>query len=439
MDIIPLRRCTGFFYRRKELVMADVKPFRGVRPLEKLVEKIASPPYDVINSVEARRMVQGNEYSFLHITKPEVDLPVDTDLYDDAVYEKAAENLKRFMEKGWLKQDGSPCYYIYRQQMGDHVQTGLVTAASVDDYEKDIIKKHEFTRQDKEDDRTRHVYTLNANTGPVFLTYAARESLDSFVSRYARENKPVYDFISRDLAEVHHTFWVVDDRESIETIRREFSQIPVLYVADGHHRSAAATRVREMKRKENKAHSGQEEYNYFLSVIFPHDQMNIMDYNRVVKDLNGLSAEEFLNALEESFTVEKSSKRGDEARPTGIHRFSVYLKGEWYSLTAREGTFNAEDPIGSLDVAILQNNFLSPVLGIGDPRKDKRIDFVGGIRGMKELESLVDSGEYAVAFALFPTSIIQLMSVADAGKVMPPKSTWFEPKLRSGLCLHLLD
>ena len=419
--------------------MADVRPFRGVRPLEKLVEKIASPPYDVINSVEARRMVSGNEYSFLHITKPEVDLPVDTDLYDDAVYEKAAENLQRFMDKGWLKKDASPCYYIYRQEMGGHVQTGLVTAASVDDYENDIIKKHEFTRQDKEDDRTRHVYTLNANTGPVFLTYTARKSLDSFVSRYAEEHAPVYDFTSADLAEVRHTFWVVNEEASIAKIRDEFRQIPVLYVADGHHRSAAATRVRAMKRDENTAHSGEEEYNYFLSVIFPHDQMNIMDYNRVVKDLNGLSSEAFFQALEASFVVEKSTEKGEKAKPCCTHRFSMYFAGQWYSLTAREGSFRSDDPIASLDVSILQQNFLAPVLGIGDPRKDKRIDFVGGIRGMKELETLVDSGEYTVAFALYPTSIIELMSVADAGKVMPPKSTWFEPKLRSGLCLHLLD
>ena len=419
--------------------MADVRPFRGVRPLEKLVEKIASPPYDVINSVEARRMVSGNEYSFLHITKPEVDLPVDTDLYDDVVYETASENLRRFMEKGWLKKDASPCYYIYRQQMGEHVQTGLVTAASVDDYEKDIIKKHEFTRQDKEDDRTRHVYALNANTGPVFLTYTAKESLDSFVSRYTREHTPVYDFTSSDMAQVRHTFWVVSDEGSINKIRQEFKEIPVLYVADGHHRSAAATRVRMMKKEENDGHSGEEEYNYFLSVIFPHNQMNIMDYNRVVKDLNGLSPESFFQALEKDFIVAKNSKRGEEARPCSAHSFSMYISGQWYSLTAREGSFRADDPIESLDVSILQNNFLSPVLGIGDPRKDKRIDFVGGIRGMKELETLVDSGEYTVAFALYPTSIIQLMSVADAGKVMPPKSTWFEPKLRSGLCLHLLD
>jgi len=439
MDIIGLRTWLVFFNKRKEFVMADVRPFRGVRPLEKLVEKIASPPYDVINSVEARHMVNGNEFSFLHITKPEVDLPVDTDLYDDAVYEKAAENLRLFMKKGWLKQDETPCYYIYRQQMEGHVQTGLVTAASVDDYENENIKKHEFTRQDKEDDRTRHVYTLNANTGPVFLTYMAKESLDAFISHYTQEHEPVYDFISSDMAEVRHTFWVVGEEEAIERIRQEFRQIPVLYVADGHHRSAAATRVRKMKREENAGHTGEEEYNYFLSVIFPHNQMNIMDYNRVVKDLNGLTTEEFHKALGKSFIVKRSKKRGEEAKPCGVHQFSMYFKGEWYSLEAIEGTYNADDPIESLDVAILQNNFLAPVLGIGDPRKDKRIDFVGGIRGMKELETLVDSGEYAVAFALFPTSIIQLMSVADAGKVMPPKSTWFEPKLRSGLCIHLLD
>jgi uncharacterized protein (DUF1015 family) len=423
----------------KGVLMANVRPFKGVRPQKHLVERIASPPYDVLNSKEAREMVKGNEYSFLHITKPEVDLREDIHLYDDAIYAKAAANLKAFMEKEWMIQDSTPCYYIYKQQMGEHVQTGLVAAASVDDYENNIIKKHEFTRQDKEDDRTRHVYALNANTGPVFLTYQARESLDSFIAAYMEHNAPVYHFTSHDSIDVIHTFWAVDDQDAIKKIQNEFDQIPVLYVADGHHRSAAATRVRKMKKDENSGHTGEEEYNFFLSVIFPHDQMYIMDYNRVLKDLNGLTPESFMSAVDQFFTVKKKEETGEAAKPSACHEFSMFFKGEWYSLQAKKGTFDADDPIASLDVAILQNNLLSPVLGIGDPRKDDRIDFVGGIRGMKELEKCVKSGDYVLAFALYPTSINQLMDVADAGKVMPPKSTWFEPKLRSGLCVHLLD
>ncbi len=419
--------------------MARVKPFKGLRPRKELAEKITSPPYDVMNSIEAREMAEGNEYSFLHVVKPEIDLPVDTDIYDDAVYRKAKENLDKLIEREWMKKDDAEAYYIYRQKMGEHTQTGIVAAASVDDYEKDIIKKHEFTRKDKEDDRTRHVYTLKANTGPVFLTYKAKDSLDSIIADYAENNEPEYDFTSQETATVRHTFWVVRDKETIEKIRSEFEAIDYLYVADGHHRSAAGTRVRSMMMKENSSHAGTEEYNYFLSVIFPHDQMYIMDYNRVVKDLNGMDSEEFKMKVSEKFEIEETGKKGLPFTPNEFNTYGMYLDGTWYCLTAMEDSFNGKDPIESLDVAILQNNLLAPLLGIGDPRTDKRIDFVGGIRGLNELERLVDECGFKVAFSMKPTSIEQLMSVADAGKVMPPKSTWFEPKLRSGVCVHMLE
>ncbi len=414
--------------------MAKIKPFRGLRPRPELAEKVASPPYDVLNTEEARALAKDNPYSFLHINKPEIDLPQGTDLYDDAVYAKGRENLQRFIKEGILIQDEKPYFYVYRQIMGDHQQIGLVAGASVEDYEKGIIKKHELTRADKEEDRVKHVNTLNAQTGPVFLTYKANEQIDALIERIV-QRQPVYDFTADD--GIRHTFWVVDNEEEIKQLQELFAGLDYLYVADGHHRSAAATRVKQMRQKQNPNHTGEEEYNYFLTVIFPHNQMYIMDYNRVVKDLNGLSKEEFLQRVAQNFDIEKLSARAE--KPAQKHEFIMYLHGEWYRLKAKPGSFNQNDPVDQLDVSILMNNLLVPILGIGDPRKDKRIDFVGGIRGLKELKRRVDSGEMQVAFALFPTSIEDLMAIADAGKIMPPKSTWFEPKLRSGLIVHLLD
>ncbi len=419
--------------------MAVVRPFKGLRPVREFADKIASPPYDVVNSMEAREMASGNEYSFLHVVKPEIDLPVDTDLYDDSVYAKARENLDRLIDNHWMQQDDKETYYIYRQQMGEHVQTGIMAAASVDDYENNIIKKHEFTRQDKEDDRTRHVHTLLANAGPVFLTYRAKESLDTVIRQYTETKAPEYDFSTDENVVVRHTFWVIDDPDTVDRIMKEFAAIDYLYVADGHHRSAAATRVRSLMRENNPGHTGDEEYNFFLSVIFPHDQMYIMDYNRVVRDLNGMTEPVFLDEISKSFDVKKAGSTGHPYSPAATHSFGMYLSGRWYQLTARPEIIDNDDPIESLDVAILQKNLLSPLLGIGDPRTDKRIDFVGGIRGLGELEKLVDEKGFSVAFSMKATSMEELMSVADAGKVMPPKSTWFEPKLRSGMCLHLLD
>ncbi|NOX90608.1 MAG: DUF1015 domain-containing protein [Calditrichaeota bacterium] len=414
--------------------MATVKPFRGLRPKAELAAKVASPPYDVLNTEEAREMAKDNPYSFLHINKPEIDLPPGTDLYDDSVYAKGKENLDRFIKEGVLIQDEKPCFYVYRQIMGNHQQIGLVAGASVEEYEKNLIKKHELTRADKEEDRVKHVNTLNAQTGPVFLTYKASEEIDALINQIVSRD-PVYDFTADD--GIQHTFWVVDNDEEIKRLQEHFAGLDCLYVADGHHRSAAATRVKQMRQKQNPNHTGEEEYNYFLTVIFPHNQMYIMDYNRVVKDLNGLSKEEFLQKVSEKFEAEKVGANIE--KPGQKHEFVMYLDGDWYRLKAKPGSFNQNDPVEQLDVSILMNNLLSPILGIGDPRKDKRIDFVGGIRGLEELKRRVDSGEMKVAFGLYPTSIEDLMAIADAGKIMPPKSTWFEPKLRSGLVIHLLD
>ena len=418
--------------------MAKVRPFRGLRPRSDLASMVAALPYDVLSSAEARPLAEGNPVSFLHISKAEIDLDPAINIYDDAVYEKARENFERFIQESVLVQDLKPCFYVYRQVMplpggGEHVQAGLVAGASVEEYKKNTIRKHEETRQDKEDDRTRHVDTLNANTGPVFLTYPARKSIDEIMARIMK-GEPENDFTSDDGN--RHTLWVVFDEALIRKIREEFEKIGVLYVADGHHRSAAASRVMERREKGNQNHTGEEEYNYFLSVIFPHDQMQILDYNRVVKDLNGLSTQEFLEKVREKFEVKD---RGiDIYQPAGKHVFAMYLEGRWHSLAARAGSYPEDDPVAGLDVAILQKNLLYPVLGIVNPRTDKRIDFVGGIRGLPELSRLVDSGLFKVAFALFPTSIDDLIRVAEAGKFMPPKSTWFEPKLRSGLVVHLL-
>ncbi|MFH1038861.1 MAG: DUF1015 family protein [PVC group bacterium] len=414
--------------------MVKIKEFRGLRPTPEKAEAVASPPYDVLDSREARIMAGDKPHSFLHVVKPDIDLPEETDVYDDAVYKKGRENLDRLIAEGILIQDSRPSFYFYRLNMGEVAQTGLVAAASIEDYENDIIKKHEHTRAEKETDRIRHVDTLNANTGPVFLTYRADEEMTSLTEELTG-NVPIYDFTAND--GVRHTFWKIDDPEILEKIRGIFARIDRLYVADGHHRSAAGTKVGQMRRAANPSHTGEEEYNYFLAVIFPHNQLHIMDYNRVVGDLNGLSPEEFLRRAAESFEI--SSLPGSRpCRSEKPHTFGMYLAGQWYRLTARNGSFPANDPVNSLDVSILQRNLLAPILGIGDPRKDDRIDFVGGIRGLDELQRQVDGGD-AIAFSLYPTSIDQLMEIADRGMVMPPKSTWFEPKLRSGLIIHLLD
>ncbi|MBN2429904.1 MAG: DUF1015 domain-containing protein [Acidobacteria bacterium] len=412
--------------------MAIIRAFRGLRPDPKLVEKVAAPPYDVLSSEEAREMALGNEYTFLHVNKPEIDLDSDVDLYDERVYAQGAANLQRMIRDNVLRQDEKPCLYVYRQQMGRHVQTGLVAGASVDEYDRDRIKKHEQTRADKEDDRTRHVATLNANTGPVFLTYKAVRAIDAIMAGITA-GAPEYDFTSID--GIRHFFWVVADPAIIGRIEALFGQIDCLYVADGHHRSASASRVQKMRRAKNPQHTGEEEYNFFLSVIFPHDQMLIMDYNRVVRDLNNQPPEQLLERVKANFTMAEV----EAGKPKQLHDFGMYINGRWFRLTAKAGTFPTDDPVRSLDVSILQENLLAPILGIADPRKDKRIDFVGGIRGLQELERLVQSGKHAVAFALYPTSIEQLMAIADAGRFMPPKSTWFEPKLKSGLVIHLLD
>jgi uncharacterized protein (DUF1015 family) len=409
--------------------MAHIEPFRAFRPRPEFAERVASPPYDVLSSEEARDMVADNPLSFLHVVKPEIDLPPGTDLYAPEVYAKGAENLKRLIEDEVLIRDPAPALYLYRQRMGDHVQTGLVTGASVDEYERDLIKKHEHTRPAKEDDRTRHIDALDANTGPVFLTYKARPEIDGLVARLT-EARSTYDFVAPD--GIQHILWVIDDAADRDALVHAFQSVPVLYVADGHHRSAAAVRIRATRRDANPSHTGEEPYNFFLAVLFPDDQMKILDYNRVVADLNGRSIDTFLSGVSERFDVARTGS----GRPVRATTFGMYLAGNWYLLTARPGTYPEHDPVRGLDVAILQDNLLAPVLGIGDPRSDQRIDFVGGIRGLGELERHVDSGRWAVAFALYPTSISQLFAVADAGQVMPPKSTWFEPKLRSGLIVR---
>ncbi len=415
--------------------MVTVRPFRALRPKKELAEKVAAPPYDVLSSDEAREMAKNNPFSFLHVNKPEIDLPPDISPYDPAVYRKGAENLQRLIQEGVFQQDERPHFYVYKQIMGRHEQIGLVACASVEEYEKDVIKKHELTRPDKEDDRVNHILHLNAQVGPVFLTYKAKDEINQLIQQ-AMAKDPEYDFTSED--GVRHTVWVVDDETLIQKIQQAFKAVSVLYVADGHHRSAAAMRVKQQKQKKNPNHTGNEAYNFFLTVIFPHNQMQILDYNRVVKDLNGMSETDFLQKIAEKFIVTPLPE-GQAYKPEKPHTFGMYLNGRWYQLTAKPGTFDPDDPVERLDVSILQENLLNPVLGITNPRKDKRIDFVGGIRGLKELEKRVDSGEWAVAFALYPTSIEDLMAIADAGKIMPPKSTWFEPKLKSGLFIHLLD
>jgi len=414
--------------------MANIKPFKGLRPVKKYASKIASPPYDVISSKEARKYVKNNPISFLHVVKPEIDLPENTDLYSDTVYQKGKENLNMLIEKGYLKRDENPSFYIYRQKMGNHVQTGVVAAASCEEYKKNIIKKHELTREDKEIDRAKHIETLNANTGPVFLTYRAKKQIDDVIEKLT-DRKPEYDFTSED--GIQHTLFVISDPDEVSLIIDNFKEISTLYIADGHHRSAAAVRVMEKMKKADKKYSPEKEYNYFLSVIFPHNQMYVMDYNRVVKDLNGNNEAEFLEKLSKIFQISEFSENRPY-KPERKGEFGMYLDDKWYRLIIKN-EYITDDPVESLDVSILQNNVLSPILGIENPRKDKRIDFIGGIRGLGELERLVNSKEYKVAFALYPTSLDDLLSVADAGKIMPPKSTWFEPKLRSGLVIHELS
>lgn len=412
--------------------MAHLKPFRAWRPRPDLCAEVASPPYDVMSSAEAREMAAENRLSFLHVVKPEIGLDPGTDVYAPEVYAAGAANLRRLMDEGVLIREESPALYLYRQRMGDHVQTGLVTGASVDEYEADLIKKHEHTRPVKEDDRTRHIDALDANTGPVFLTYKARPEIDALVERLTASD-PTYDFVAPD--GIQHVLWVVDSAADRDALVDAFAEVPELYVADGHHRSAAGTRIRALRRDANPNHTGEESYNYFLSVVFPDNQMMILDYNRVVRDLNGLDPDAFIAAVGERFEVVPT----EDGRPARGHCFGMYLGEQWYRLTAKDGSFPADDPVRCLDVAILQDNLLAPVLGVGDPRSDERIDFIGGIRGLTELERRVDSGEWVVAFALHPTSIDQLFAVADAGLVMPPKSTWFEPKLRSGLIVRPLS
>lgn len=415
--------------------MAKIKPFKGIRPPQEWVEQVASRPYDVLNSEEARIEAAGNEKSLYHIIKPEIDFPAGTDEHDEKVYAKAAENFRMFQDKGWLVQDAKENYYIYAQTMNGKTQYGLVVGAYVPDYMNGVIKKHELTRRDKEEDRMKHVRVNNANIEPVFFAYPDNDVLDGIIKKYTAR-KPVYDFIAPGDG-FGHTFWVVDDDADMTVITKEFAAMPALYIADGHHRSAAAALVGAEKAKQNPNHRRDEEYNYFMAVCFPANQLTIIDYNRVVKDLNGLTPTQFLAALEKNFVVEEKGE--DVYKPQALHNFALYLDGKWYSLTAKPGTYDDSDPIGVLDVTISSNLILDEILGIKDLRSDKRIDFVGGIRGLGELSKRVDSGEMKVALALYPVSMKQLMDIADTGNIMPPKTTWFEPKLRSGLVIHKLS
>ena len=414
--------------------MATIKPFKGIRPPKNLVEKVESRPYDVLNSEEARAEAGDNEMSLYHIIKPEIDFEPGTSEYDPRVYDKAAENFKKFKDNGWLVQDNEEHYYIYAQTMSNKTQYGIVVGARVEDYMNGTIKKHELTRRDKEEDRMKHVRVNNANIEPVFFAYPDNEKLNALLEKYAK-TEPEYDFIA-PIDGFGHKFWVISDKEDIDLITNEFAAMPSLYIADGHHRSAAAALVGAEKAKQNPNHTGNEEYNYFMAVCFQASQLTILDYNRVVTDLNGYSSEDFLKALEKNFIVE--NKGTDQYKPTALHNFSMYLDGNWYSLTAKEGTYNPNDPIGVLDVDVSSRLIFDELLGIKDFRSDKRIDFVGGLRGLEELKRRVDSGEMKMALALYPVTMKQIMDIADSGKIMPPKATWFEPKLRSGLIIHEL-
>ena len=415
--------------------MAKIKPFRGIRPPRQYVEEVESRPYDVLDSEEARMEAGGNEKSLYHIIKPEIDFAPGTSEYDPRVYEKAAENFRKFQDRGWLVQDGKEQYYIYAQTMNGKTQYGLVVCANVDDYLNGVIKKHELTRRDKEEDRMKHVRVNDANIEPVFFAYPDNAVLDALMMRYAATS-PEYDFVA-PVDGFRHQFWIISDDADIATVTEEFAKMPSLYIADGHHRSAAAALVGAEKARQDPGHDGTEEYNYFMAVCFQASQLTILDYNRVVKDLNGLTSEAFLAALAKNFDVEEKGEA--EYRPCRPHNFSLYLDGKWYSLTAKPGTFDDSDPIGVLDVDISSRLILDEILGIKDLRSDKRIDFVGGLRGLGELKRRVDSGEMRAALALWPVTMKQIMDIADSGKIMPPKATWFEPKLRSGLVIHKLS
>jgi uncharacterized protein (DUF1015 family) len=411
--------------------MSVIRPFRGIRPRPEVAATIAAPPYDVVDYDEARAYVETRPNSFLRVEKSEIELDRGLDPQDRRIFENGAKNLRRLLDEGLMLRDPAPCFYLYQQRMGDHVQVGVVAGASCAEYQRDLIKKHELTRADKEEERTNHVDIVNANTGPVFLTYHARPAVDAFVEE-VRRRTPDVDLVSED--EIGHTLWVLSDAGEVGRLAGLFAEIPHLYVADGHHRSAAASRVQQARQRANPGHTGEEPYNYFLTVIFPHDQMKIMEYNRVVLDLHGHDPEGLKRAVGDRFEVGPA----DAPSPTAPRTFGMFLDGTWYRLTAKPGSFPADDPVNSLDVAILQNNLLAPILGIGDPRTDKRIQFVGGIRGASELERRARK-HGGVAFAMYPTSIEQLMAIADAGKIMPPKSTWFEPKLRSGMVVRSLE
>ena len=415
--------------------MATVKPFRGIRPPRELVERVESRPYDVLDSEEARAEAGDNEMSLYHIIKPEIDFPVGTSEYDPRVYERAAENFQAFQDKGWLVQDEQEHYYIYAQTMNGRTQYGLVVGAWVDDYMQGRIKKHELTRRDKEEDRMKHVRVNNANIEPVFFAYPDNQVLDALIMRYA-QTAPEYDFVA-PIDGFRHQFWIISDEADMKTITEEFAKMPSLYIADGHHRSAAAALVGAEKQQQNPNHTGQEEYNYFMAVCFQASQLTILDYNRVVKDLNGLSSADFLDALRRNVQVEDMGT--DIYKPARLHEFSLYLDWHWFKLTAKDGTFDATDPIGVLDVDISSRLILDEILDIKDLRSSKRIDFVGGLRGLGELKRRVDSGEMRAALALYPVSMQQIIDIADSGKIMPPKATWFEPKLRSGLVIHKLS
>jgi uncharacterized protein (DUF1015 family) len=409
--------------------MVTISAFKALRPEAQLAKQVASRPYDVLSSREAKVEAQGNHSSFLHITKSEIDLPENTDPHSQLVYDKARENLQAFMSRNILFRENKPCYYIYRLTMNGRSQTGLVCGSSVDDYENGLIKKHEYTRPDKELDRINHIKTTGAQTGNVFLAYKNVDELDTLISKWTSEKNPQYDFIADD--DVQHSIWIVNDDKTIQKITGLFkTKVPCTYIADGHHRAASAAKVRDAL-----GNNATENAGYFLTTLFPSNQLEILDYNRIIKDMNGLSADELLKELGKKFSIEK---KDSAYKPAALHEFGLYMNGQWHKLTAKPGTFN-EDPIGILDISILQQNFLDPILGIKDQRTDKRIDFVGGIRGMEELEKRVNSGEMSMAISLYPVSIQQLFDIADSGNVMPPKSTWFEPKLRDGLLTHLID
>ena len=414
--------------------MAVFRPFKALRPTKEYASKVAALPYDVMNSEEAKEMVKGNPYSFLHIDKAEIDLPEETYLYSDEVYAKAKENLRNAEAQGIMANDDTPCFYVYRQIMNGRAQTGLVGCAWVDDYIENRIKKHELTRADKEADRIRHVDTCNANTGPIFLCYKGQEEISAIINKY-KENEPEYDFVTED--GISNTVWVINNADDCKKLSALLADAGDFYIADGHHRCASAVNVAKKRRESNPCFNGTEEFNFFLAVLFPADELEIMDYNRVVKDLNGNTEAEFIEKISDKFIVEESAGTG-AYHPEEKHTFGMYLDGKWYKLTAKYGTFDENNPVDQLDVSILQKNLLTPILNIGDPRTDKRIDFIGGIRGLGELERLVNGG-FSVAFSMYPTTLEDLMAIADANMIMPPKSTWFEPKLLSGLFIHKLN